>query len=95
MNLTASLQVGLLGGVRATLQAADVTFEGITALIDRDVEVVADNGMTMVKRTVISLLKAEVGHIKTGFKITVGSEVFTVNEIIGDDGSIVEVFVRG
>lgn len=95
MGLTTSLQVGLLGGVKATFQTATDSIPDITAIIDRDVEVISENGMTTVKRTIVSLQKSEVGKVTDGDKIICDSESFTLGKIISDDGFVVEVYARG
>ena len=95
MGLTASLQVDLLGGVKATYQNATDSIQNITVIIDRDVEVLAENGMTTDKKNIATLKKSEVGAVSAGDRIITGTESFTVANIVSDDGFIVEVYVRG
>lgn len=95
MGLTAKLQVGLLGGVKATYQTQSDSIPNITVIIDRDVDVIAENGMTTVRRTVVSLQKSEVGVVESGHKIITATETLTVQAVMSDDGTVVEVYTRG
>lgn len=94
MQITAAQQVKLLGGVDATFEN-DSDSKPCTVIIDRDVEVIAENGLTTVKRTHISLRKSQVGKVVAGDRIVCVDEAFTVKEILSDDGIVIDVYVRG
>lgn len=94
-RLAARQQLLLLGGVAGAIEKAGVTINPVIVLIERDVQMPADNGLTVESRTVASLLKEEVGKVVKGNRIVVNSDNFTVGDLISDDGFVVAVFVRG
>ena len=94
LQLSAGHQTRFLGGESVTFQSSQRTVE-TSAIIDRDIDVIADNGLSSVKRTIVSLKKAEVGSVKNGDRIITMQETFSVNDVLSDDGVWVEVFVRG
>jgi hypothetical protein len=94
-HAAARQQLKLLGGVLAVLVKPLETIDPVIVLIERDVQLPADNGLTIEKKTIAALLKAEVGKVSRNHSIQVGDETFVINEIMSDDGYIVRAFVRG
>ncbi len=94
-HAAARQQLKLLGGVSGVLVKSSETIDPVIVLIERDVQLPADNGLTIEKKTIAALLKAEVGKVSRNHSIQVGDETFVVNEIMSDDGYIVRAFVRG
>jgi hypothetical protein len=94
-HAAARQQLRLLGGVDAVLIKASETISPALVLIERDVQMPADNGLTVEKKTIASLLVAEVGKIIKGNRIEVGHSAYTVNDLLSDDGYVVRAFVRG
>lgn len=94
-HAAARQQLRLLGGVNGVFINATESVDPALVLIERDVQMPADNGLTVEKRTIASLLKAEVGKVSKGNRITIDAESFTVNDLLGDDGYVVRAFVRG
>lgn len=94
-HAAARQQLKLLGGVDCALTKGSDTIEPVLVLIERDVQLPADNGLTIEKRTIASLLSAEVGKIAKGNRIALTSESFTVSDLLADDSYVVKVFVRG
>ena len=68
----------------------------IWATIDKDVVVCPSEFETgvMQKRTEISFIYSDVQHIKHGEKIVDGNTLFTVADVLEDDGFIVKVSVK-
>lgn len=95
VNAGARQQMLLLGAVPCVFHGQAANAINTFVVIDRDVEVVTDNGLAMEKRTVCSLWKQDVGRVVRGHTITVGTESFTVNDLLSDDGFVIEVYVRG
>ncbi len=95
-HLAARQQLSLLGGVSGVLVKTDKTIDPVLVLIELDVQMPADNGLVVEKKTIASLLKAEVGKVVKGNRIVISSdESYGVNELLADDGYVVKVFVRG
>ena len=94
-HAAAKQQLKVLGGVPATLQKKTETISSVWALVENNVAVPSDNGLSMENRTVVSLLVAEVSSVERGNRIVMGSKSYTVNDVMEDDGFVVKVFVRG
>lgn len=96
LGLTATLQARILGDEPGALYFGDdAVGVPVNALIDRDVEVVASNGLTTEKRTVASIEKSKIGFAKKNHRLQVGQKSYYVNDIISDDGYFIEVYLRG
>lgn len=94
VTLTAAQQSRLLGGVAATFLNASDSIP-CTVIIDRNVDVIRENGSVLAGVTVINLQKSEVGSVSIEDKIVCGLQSFIVKEILSDDGTVIEVYVRG
>lgn len=94
-HAAARQQFKLLGAVKAVVTKGADVINPALVVIDRDVQVPADNGLSIEKRTIVSLLGAEVGKIAKSHTITLPGETLSVQSVIADDGFVVEVFVRG
>lgn len=94
-HAAARQQLRLLGGVDGVFQRGSEVIDPALVLIERDVQLPSDNGLAIEKRTIISLLVAEVGKVAKNNRIVSGAETFTVSEVMSDDGYVVRVFVRG
>lgn len=88
-------QLMLLGGVTGSIEIAGTVRPDVLVLVERDVQVPSDNGLTLEPRTVVSLLREEVGSVSRGNRIMVGSDVYSIGELLSDDGYVVSVFARG
>ena len=88
-------QLELLGGVLGSIEIGGTVHPNVLVLVDLGVQLPSDNGLTIEPRTVVSMLREEVGHVSKGNRITVNSVVYPVGEVLSDDGYIVSVFVRG
>jgi hypothetical protein len=95
-NNCARQQMMLLGAVDCNFYGAAEAVPTIV-VIDRDVEVVSDNGLATEKKIMLSLWREEVGKVRKGYRVLVvaTTEEFVVNDIISDDGFIVQVYARG
>lgn len=100
--LAARQQIMMLGGHPAAVfrVGGGAPIEGTCALIDRDIEVVIDNGLAITRRTVLSLPKADVAQLRDGDTVIANpekddQEKFVVADQVSDDGVIVKVYVRG
>lgn len=91
---TARTQLRLLGGVAGTFEKGGVVTDPILVLVERNVQMPADNGLTLERRNIATLLKQEVGEVKAGNLITVDAETLKVSDLMSDDGFVVKVFVR-
>jgi hypothetical protein len=73
---------------------------GVSVLVDRDVDVVADNGFGITKRTVLTFRADQLMDGSTrvfldeGDEVEVGSECFTLLHAVSDDGSVVVWYAR-
>lgn len=90
-----------LGGVTATItRKTGLNLPGVTVLIDKGVDVVTDNGMTIVKRTVITFQADQLVEGATrvlldeGDEVEVGGECFTLLHAVSDDGAVVVWYAR-
>ncbi len=97
---TARQQLKLLGAAPALFYGANPLGVETIALVQRDVEVIIDDGRALTKKTVISLLKTDVTKVRRLDKIKVNPtdidshEEFIVGDILSDDGFIIDVYVR-
>lgn len=94
-------QIMMLGGYPAAVFrfSGGDPIEGTFVLVDRDIEVVIDNGLAVTRRTVLSLPKADVGQLRNGDTVIANpeqddQEKFVVADHVSDDGVIVKVYVR-
>lgn len=94
-HAAARQQLRLLGGVDGVLIKANDIVDPALVLIERDVQMPSDNGLTVEKKTIASLLVAQVGKVVKGNRIEIGTNIFSVNDVLADDGYVVRVFVRG
>ncbi len=96
-NNCARQQMMLLGAVDCNFYGTAAEPVPTIVVIDRDVEVVADNGLATEKKTMLSLWCEEVSKVKRGHRVLViaTAEEFIVNDIVSDDGFIVQVYARG
>lgn len=92
---SARQQFILLGAVECKFVSQSAVSKDTIVLIDRDVEAVLDNGLRVEKRTVLNLLREDTGKVRKGDSVLVGDERFTINDIVADDGIVIEVYVRG
>lgn len=95
---------GCLGGELANIyRARDKNLTGVSVIVDRDVDVVSDNGLSVSKRTVLTFRKDQIAcnldeddsiemldskSVRTG-------ECFTLHHVMSEDASIVQWYVRG
>jgi hypothetical protein len=94
-HAAARQQLKLLGGGAAIVTKGSVVIDPALVLIERDVQVQADSGLSIETRNIASLLKAEVGTVNRGDQISQSGETFSVQSIMSDDGFVVMAFVRG
>lgn len=94
-KIAARQQLSLLGGEMVNVQAKVGTLNNVLALIERDISLPAENGLTLEKRTIISVLVEEVPNLVKQDKIISGVETFTVFDVLEKDEFIIKVFVRG
>jgi hypothetical protein len=94
-KIAARQQLSLLGGVQVSLNRPANSLPSVLALIERDIQVIAENGLQTEKRTVVSMLVEDVGDLKQGDEIVDGSDTFRVREIMQRDEFVIKVFVRG
>lgn len=96
-NSCARQQMMLLGAVDCNFYGPAAAPVPTIVVIDRDVEVVSDNGLATEKKTMLSLWRADVGKVARGHRVLViaTSEELVVNDIISDDGFVVQVYARG
>jgi hypothetical protein len=94
-HATARQQLRLLGGVVGDVDKNGSFVSGVTVLIQRNVEVMTENGLRTEKRTIASFLVKEVGTLARGNKLIVGDKAFDIHELLDDDGYVVRVFLRG
>ena len=66
----------------------------IHVVLTRDVEVVGQDGASIVNRDIVQLLNAEVDTYSIDDRLTVGTEVFLLKERISDSGYITSVYCR-
>lgn len=92
---SARQQMMLLGAVDCKFVSQSATSVDTIVVIDRDVDALVDNGIRVEKRTVLNLLREDTGRVRKGDSVLVGDERFTINDIVADDGIVVEVYVRG
>ena len=92
---SARQQMTLLGAVDCKFVSQSATSVDTIVVIDRDVDALVDNGIRVEKRTVLNLLREDTGKVRKGDSVLVGDERFTINDIVSDDGFVVEVYVRG
>lgn len=85
----------LLGAVDCKFVSQSATSVDTIVVIDRDVDALVDNGIRVEKRTVLNLLREDTGKVRKGDSVLVGDERFTINDIVSDDGIVIEVYVRG
>jgi hypothetical protein len=94
-HAAARQQLTLLGGVLGVVtKGADVISPALV-LIERNVQVPLDNGLSVELRTIANLLKQEVGEIKQRDSIAAAGKNYSVSDLMEDDGYVVRVFVRG
>lgn len=84
----------LLGAVDCKFVSQSATSVDTVVVIDRDVDALVDNGIRVEKRTVLNLLREDTGRVRKGDSVLVGDERFTINDIVADDGIVIEVYVR-
>lgn len=96
-HMAARQQLLLVGAVDCSFYGAAASPVPTIVVIDRDVEVVSDNGLATEKKIMLSLWRQEVGKVKRGHRVLVvkTGEEFVVNDIVSDDGFIVQVYARG
>jgi hypothetical protein len=92
---SARQQMMLLGAVECKFVSQSATSVDTIVVIDRDVDALVDNGIRVEKRTVLNLLREDTGRVRKGDSVLVGDERFTINDIVADDGIVIEVYVRG
>lgn len=99
---TARQQIVMLGGHPAAVFRfiGGDPIEGTWVLVDRDIEVVIDNGLAVTRRTVLTLPKADIGELRDGDTVIANpeeddQEKFVVADQVSDDGVVVRVYVRG
>lgn len=85
----------LLGAVDCKFVSQSATSVDSIVVIDRDVDALVDNGTRVEKRTVLNLLREDTGQVRKGDSVLVGNERFAINDIVADDGIVIEVYVRG
>lgn len=85
----------LLGAVDCKFVSQSATSVDTIVVIDRDVDALVDNGIRVEKRTVLNLLREDTGQVRKGDSVLVGNERFAINDIVSDDGIVIEVYVRG
>lgn len=85
----------LLGAVDCKFVSQSATSVDTIVVIDRDVDALVDNGIRVEKRTVLNLLREDTGQVRKGDSVLVGNERFSINDIVSDDGIVIEVYVRG
>lgn len=85
----------LLGAVDCKFVSRSATSVDTIVVIDRDVDALVDNGIRVEKRTVLNLLREDTGQVRKGDSVLVGNERFSINDIVSDDGIVIEVYVRG
>jgi len=94
-------QFALLGGLPARVIRADGSSADTTAIVDRNVEAVSDNGLATTRRTLISLLRADAGTMRRGQRVIVNpddanqTERFEIADPLDDDGVVTRGFARG
>lgn len=62
-------------------------------VIDRGVAVPTEDGLQFVERTVVTLLKSDVGGAKLDATITTSQQVMTIGGFVFEDDQIVKVYV--
>ena len=90
-----------LGGVIASITRANaLNLSGVTVRIDKDVDVAADNGMSVMKRTVITFRADQLVEsgkrvlLDEGDEVEAGGECFQLLHVVSDDGSVVTWYAR-
>lgn len=88
-------QLRLAGGVGVNLVRQVNPLTNVIALIERDLEFQAENGLSVERRTVVTMLVEDVGDLKRGDEIVSGALILRVQDPLSNDGYVVQVFVRG
>lgn len=94
-HASARQQLRLLGGAEAVFISGSITIDPVLALVEKNVQVPSESGLTLEKKTIISLLNAEITKASKADQILVGSSRYVVNDILSDDGYVTKVYVRG
>lgn len=88
-------------GVTANITRASAPdLPGITVLVDKDVEVVSDNGLAITKRTVITFQAAQLVSsgervlLDEGDQVVVSGETYSLLYPFSDDGAVVLWYAR-
>src|SRR5690606_28386927 len=76
VNTGARQQMQLLGAVACQYYGQAAEPVATIVVIDRDVEVVSDNGLVMQKKTMLALWRQDVGKVMRGNRVIVGAEEF-------------------
>lgn len=67
----------------------------VSVIVDRNVELIAPGESGVVEwRTVLTLLKSEITKPRRSDAVVVGSENFSVDRVLDDDGYLIRVVVR-
>lgn len=94
-KIAARQQLSLLGGVLVNLQTKAGALPNVLALVERNVELMAENGLGIEKHIIASFLIEEVPNLAKQDSFPVGAETFTVTGVMSKDEFILKVFVRG
>lgn len=88
-------QLRLLGGALGNVDRGDSFLENVLILVQRNIEVVSENGLRTEKRNVASLLVEEVGNLTRGHRLIFDDEKFEISGALDNDGYVTRVFLRG
>jgi hypothetical protein len=88
-------QLQLAGGVMVNLVRQVNPLSSVLALIERDIQYQVENGLSVERRTFVSMLVEDVGDLKRGDEIVSGASTFKVQEPVSCDEFVIQVFVRG
>lgn len=94
-RLAARQQLSLLGGVTGRVIKGSVAIDPALVLIQRDIEVVTENGLRTEFKNIANVLTEEVGTLTRGDVIEADGKSYGVTEVLNDDGFVVKAVLRG
>ena len=83
----------LLGGDTWTYNDATHTNSPVLAKVEKDVEVVADTGLSMARADVAHILKADVGRVARGGTLALNGTTYTIQDVVADNGFVIQARV--
>lgn len=82
------------GSVANVTRASQADLVGISVILDRQVESVLRDGVTVERRDIMTFKASDLDEYTEGDVVVIGSESWRMQEELANDGLTVDVFVR-